>query len=336
MAGSNKILKPEQVLFRAGDKSDGMYLIRRGELKVFLEQEGNEVALATIGEGGMIGEMAMFDQLPRSASVKATKDSEVSFISMDDFNKLMKQIPKWFVTLMSSLSNRLRQTNERLKKLESTQAAPTAASGGQSKDPAETLNQAVRLLHVFNLIWHKDAEKDASKEWVLRRAVLEKVLIDDLREPKEKVAAMLEGLVNQKVITMRTDVSKNVMISMPSRGTLGLLANFLSKAAKANDPKRPIFNDALLGLILATDKLAQASPYDGAALAMSDLIQEGRKAGKSTSTWDKDAQMLKLLGDEAKLVKTSSGVGIKAAKKEMAVLARHYEAGFALLKSLAN
>ena len=96
-----------------------MYLVRKGELRVYLEQNGKEVTLVTIGDGGMIGEMALFDQQPRSASVKATKDTEVAtLISLIDFEKLMKQIPKWFVGLMIALSGRLRQTNERLQKLE--------------------------------------------------------------------------------------------------------------------------------------------------------------------------------------------------------------------------
>ena len=93
VAGANKICKPGQVLFKSGDASDGMYIIRKGELRVYLEQDGKEVVLATIGDGGMIGEMALFDRQPRSASVKATKETEVTHITVGDFEKLMKQIP---------------------------------------------------------------------------------------------------------------------------------------------------------------------------------------------------------------------------------------------------
>ncbi len=81
MAGTNKVLKEGQVLFKAGDKPDGMYLIRKGELRVYLEQDGKEVSLASIGEAGMIGEMGLFDAQPRSASVKATKETVVKHIS---------------------------------------------------------------------------------------------------------------------------------------------------------------------------------------------------------------------------------------------------------------
>ena len=129
MAGTNKSLKAGAVVFKAGDSADGMYLVRKGELVVYFEQGGKEVILARIPEGGMVGEMALFDRMPRSASVKASMDAEITHISLDDFGKLMRQIPKWFVGLMSALSGRLRVTNDRLKVIE--------AAGGTVPPPAQ-------------------------------------------------------------------------------------------------------------------------------------------------------------------------------------------------------
>ncbi|MCX6126006.1 MAG: cyclic nucleotide-binding domain-containing protein, partial [Proteobacteria bacterium] len=138
MAGANKILKAGQMVFKAGEAADGMYLVRKGELVVFLEQDGKQVVLAKIGEGAMIGEMALFDRQPRSASVKASTESEVTLISLDDFGKLMKQIPKWFVGLMTTLSGRLRTTNDRLRLVE---AAAKNAATGPSPSPSEPLTR---------------------------------------------------------------------------------------------------------------------------------------------------------------------------------------------------
>ena len=94
MAGKNLILKPGQVLFKEGDVSNGMFIIRKGEEAVFLEQEEKHVVLAKVGAGGMIGEMALFDKQPRSASVKATTPCEVSVITNQDFMKLMGSNPE--------------------------------------------------------------------------------------------------------------------------------------------------------------------------------------------------------------------------------------------------
>ena len=51
-----------------------MFLVRKGELQVFVTQGSKEVNLAVVGAGGMIGEMALFDQKPRSASVRAKEE----------------------------------------------------------------------------------------------------------------------------------------------------------------------------------------------------------------------------------------------------------------------
>ena len=59
MAGRNIVLLPGRKLFSAGEASDGMYLIRRGKLLVFIEVQGRETTLAEVTTGAMIGEMAL-------------------------------------------------------------------------------------------------------------------------------------------------------------------------------------------------------------------------------------------------------------------------------------
>ena len=76
MAGKNKILKKGQVLFKEGAESDGMYVIRKGQILIYLEKGEVEVKLATITAGAMLGEMALFDKKPRSASAKAIEECE--------------------------------------------------------------------------------------------------------------------------------------------------------------------------------------------------------------------------------------------------------------------
>ncbi|RYZ85460.1 MAG: cyclic nucleotide-binding domain-containing protein, partial [Proteobacteria bacterium] len=117
VSGKNKILKKGELLFKAGDSSDGMYVLRKGQIQIFLDKGGNDIVLASVAAGGMIGEMSLFDKKPRSASARAMEETEVTQISNDDFNKIISQIPKWLVSLMATLSSRLRDTNERLQDL---------------------------------------------------------------------------------------------------------------------------------------------------------------------------------------------------------------------------
>jgi CRP-like cAMP-binding protein/thioredoxin reductase/Fe-S-cluster-containing hydrogenase component 2 len=65
------------VLFREGDKADGLYMIRRGSVTVSRQVAGNEVVLAYISAGNYVGEMALVSNLPRSATVRAAAPTEV-------------------------------------------------------------------------------------------------------------------------------------------------------------------------------------------------------------------------------------------------------------------
>ena len=64
-------------IVKQGDPDDGMYLVLDGELRVRLMISGKETTLATLGPGECFGEIALFDQGPRSADVLAT--TKVSF-----------------------------------------------------------------------------------------------------------------------------------------------------------------------------------------------------------------------------------------------------------------
>jgi len=318
LAGTNKVLQEGQVLFKAGDTSDGMYLIRKGEMRVYLEQDGKEVTLATVGEGGMIGEMALFDKQPRSASVKATKESEVTLISLDDFGKLMKQIPKWFVGLMSALSSRLRTTNDRLKNLESNGAA-----AGPAADKGRPYQAVLRQLNVIGLLWHRDGEKDG-KDSTLRRVPMEQALTELFNENPQKLQELLAILIKQKMLSVRQDAYKNQVLVLANRAALTQVVTFINAFVKGN-PKKAYLTAEAVDIILVLEKLVLAAPYDASTVPLSDLAKEGKRAGKVTTNWEKEITSLQKVGEEVKLVKTSTGVGLKASKKDIAHFARHCE-----------
>jgi CRP-like cAMP-binding protein len=108
-------LAADEVLFLAGDVGDGCYRIEDGLLKVsMVSPSGAERILAILGAGSIVGELAIIDGLPRSATVTAVRDSELSFLSraaFDAFTAKHPEIYKHFVTL---LATRLRDTDEAL------------------------------------------------------------------------------------------------------------------------------------------------------------------------------------------------------------------------------
>jgi CRP-like cAMP-binding protein len=104
-----------EVIFREGDQSNTCYLVRSGHARAVREHaDGRQLALATFGPGDIFGELAMFDDERRSATVETIDPLEVLAILGPDMRRLMLRRPQLAVALAASLSRRLRTTNERL------------------------------------------------------------------------------------------------------------------------------------------------------------------------------------------------------------------------------
>jgi CRP-like cAMP-binding protein len=104
-----------EVVFREGDESDTCYIVRSGHARAVREHsDGRSITLATFGPGDIFGELAMFDDERRSATVEAIGDTEAIAILGPDMRRLMREHPDIAVKIMSGLGERLRDTNERL------------------------------------------------------------------------------------------------------------------------------------------------------------------------------------------------------------------------------
>src|SRR5688572_29104520 len=104
-----------EVVFREGDDSDTCYVVRSGHARAIREhRDGRQITLATFGPGDIFGELAMFDDERRSATVEATEPLEALAILGPDMRRLMREHPDIAVKLVIALGRRLRAANERL------------------------------------------------------------------------------------------------------------------------------------------------------------------------------------------------------------------------------
>ena len=104
-----------EVVFREGDESNTCYVVRSGHARAVREHaDGRQIALATFGPGDIFGELAMFDDERRSATVETIDVVEALAILGPDMRRLMLRRPQLAVALAGSLARRLRATNERL------------------------------------------------------------------------------------------------------------------------------------------------------------------------------------------------------------------------------
>jgi CRP/FNR family transcriptional regulator len=103
------------VVFREGDESNTCYVMRSGRTRAVREHsDGRSITLANFGPGDIFGELAMFDNERRSATIETLDPTEVLAILGGDMRRLMREHPEIAVKLLAALARRLRETNERL------------------------------------------------------------------------------------------------------------------------------------------------------------------------------------------------------------------------------
>lgn len=104
-----------QVVFRKGDASDTCYIVRSGRARAVREHPGGRtITLATFGPGDIFGELAMFEDERRSATVEALEQTVAVAVLGSDMRRLMAQHPDISMRLVIALGRRLREMNERL------------------------------------------------------------------------------------------------------------------------------------------------------------------------------------------------------------------------------
>jgi CRP/FNR family cyclic AMP-dependent transcriptional regulator len=105
-----------EVVFQEGEKGDSLYIVLKGQVKVCLyDEDGREYILAAIGRDGFFGELALIDELPRSANVITLENSELLIIRRHEFTRLLMENPTITIAIVKVLSRRLREADERIK-----------------------------------------------------------------------------------------------------------------------------------------------------------------------------------------------------------------------------
>ena len=98
------------VLMEQGDVGQEAFVICAGQAGVYVN--GNRVA--TIGPGSAVGEMALLDKRPRSATIRAVTDLELLCFKTRDFQDLLETMPKAAGRVLAQLNEKLREQNQQL------------------------------------------------------------------------------------------------------------------------------------------------------------------------------------------------------------------------------
>lgn len=100
-------------IFRDGEAGGAMYLIRSGQVELWLyDDDRNRVILGTFGHGEFFGELSLLNDEPRTATATTLDDTDLLVIDRDDLRRLFGQKPDAALDVLTTLGRRLRETNQ--------------------------------------------------------------------------------------------------------------------------------------------------------------------------------------------------------------------------------
>ena len=106
-----RVVRYGEVLMHQGDAADGLYLVGSGRLQVLIVREdGSEEIINEVGRGALVGEMALLTDSPRSATIRALRDSHLLFLSSAAFGRVVQANPQALRVIASALISKLMYT----------------------------------------------------------------------------------------------------------------------------------------------------------------------------------------------------------------------------------
>lgn len=189
MSGTKKIDR-DHYLFREGDPPDAMYVVKSGKFAVVKMKQNSEIVLAEIGPGAMVGEMAFFDNKPRSASVKALKDAEVIALPYKALHAQFSSFPEWCKAIMRTVNDHLRNANQRIKQLEK------ATTEEDELFPPHT---TTKLISILNLVGQRYGKMETAG-LTINGNLLRNYTIQIFQEPTHKMQKLLSVLQDLSLV----------------------------------------------------------------------------------------------------------------------------------------
>jgi len=137
-----------------------------------------------LGPGDMIGEMAFFDNKPRSASARAVADSVLIELPFRALNAQFKTFPEWLKAVMRAVNTHLRNANQKIKSLEKSDEEANAVF------PPHTVTRLCAILGVVAKVYGENSDAGV----LVPAGTLRRYTIQIFQQPTNKMQTMLEVL----------------------------------------------------------------------------------------------------------------------------------------------
>ncbi len=175
-------------VFKKGDPGDALYIVKSGKVNILIPSPtGVDTVIATLGKDMVIGDMAVIDDQPRSASVATVAETTFFVITKTDFKALLGSTPEIAFQILRMITERLRATNASLKELE--------GSAKQMEDVIRVISKIARKSNLLSLNASIEAARvgDAGRAFMVVANEMKK-LAEDSAQEAQKIDKLLQTL----------------------------------------------------------------------------------------------------------------------------------------------
>lgn len=140
-AALGRFYRDGEIVARQGDVGDCMYMVQDGVVEIVRQDDGNDVLLRTATRNELLGEMAIFDHRPRSATIRAKGAARILTLDKKNFLRRINEDPSLAFRMIETMSGRVRELSAQVVELETALAAALREREG---DQAATISSRVR------------------------------------------------------------------------------------------------------------------------------------------------------------------------------------------------
>jgi CRP-like cAMP-binding protein len=107
-----------EIIVRQGDVGENMFVVQDGSVDIVVERDGREIFLRTLGKGEFIGEMAIFERVPRSATARAKGEARLLSVDRKTFLRRIHEDPSLAFRVVETLTRRVRELSDEVARLQ--------------------------------------------------------------------------------------------------------------------------------------------------------------------------------------------------------------------------
>ncbi len=190
-------LEAGEVLFHQGDLADAAYFVVGGRVSVHVVDDGDERLVAELGRGEVVGELGLLDRAPRSATVRAVRDTTLAAFSTSTFEELVSTSPAMMLNVTRRILTRMRSPSQR--KFDRASSLTVAVTAPVDADAlvAEMVAEIAR----FGSTKHLSSDR---VDRVLNRTAISQAATDNVGVPR-LAEFMHEADVGNDHVVLQTD-----------------------------------------------------------------------------------------------------------------------------------